>query len=150
MPPTVAHQAFTDAAGHFKVSAPLGRVRLFCFSVTPAPLSAAGTDVEVTSTSVAKANVFSVRATFGNSPTDPSFMLAPLALPLTVNQVLPSGPAAVAGLRVGDRLVTIDGESLQGMLPDGAQLLLMNHRRGTTVTLGISRAGVAQSIKVGL
>ncbi len=150
VPPTVAHQAFTDAAGHFKVSAPLGRVRLFCFSVTPAPLSAAGTDVEVTSTSVAKANVFSVRATFGNSPTDPSFMLAPLALPLTVNQVLPSGPAAVAGLRVGDRLVTIDGESLQGMLPDGAQLLLMNHRRGTTVTLGISRAGVAQSIKVGL
>ncbi len=149
-PPAVTHQAFTDAAGHFKVSAPLGRVRLFCFSVTPAPLTAAGTDVEVTSTSTAKANVFSVRATFGNSPADPGFMLAPLALPLTVNHVLPSGPAVAAGLRVGDRLETIDGESLQGLLPDGAMVLLMNHRRGTTVTLGISRAGVAQSIKVGL
>jgi hypothetical protein len=148
VPSAVAHQAFTDAAGNFKMSAPRGRVRLFCFSPNPAPLSAAGTDVEVTSGSAAKANVFSVRATFGNAPSDPGFLLTPMLLPLTVKQVIPSGPAAAAGLRVGDQLVTIDGVSLAGVLPAGAAVLLMNHRPGTGVTLGISRAGVAQTIKV--
>jgi S1-C subfamily serine protease len=148
MPSAVAHQALTDAAGHFKVSAPRGRVRLYCFSPSPAPLSPAGTDVEVTGTSVANANVFSVAATFGNAPSDPGFMLTPLVLPLTVDQVAPSGPAAAAGLRAGDQLVTIDGVSLAGVLPAGASILLMNHRPGTTATLGITRAGVAQTIKV--
>lgn len=143
-----AHQAFTDAAGHFRMSAPRGRVRLFCFSPGPAPLSPAGTDVEVTSTSVANANVFSVAATFGNAPSDPGFMLTPFLLPVTVGQVVPSGPADAAGLRAGDQLVTIDGVSLQGVLPAGASILLMNHRAGTTATLGITRAGVAQTIKV--
>ncbi|NVB77567.1 MAG: PDZ domain-containing protein, partial [Kofleriaceae bacterium] len=145
---SVAHQAFTDAAGNFKMSAPRGRVRLYCFSPGPGPLSPAGIDVEVTNTAVAKANVFSVRASFGNAPSDPGFMLTPMLLPLTVDGVLPSGPAATAGLRAGDQLVTIDGMSLAGVLPIGATFLLLNHRPGTTATLGISRGGVAQTIKL--
>ena len=148
IPSSVAHQALTDAAGNFKMSAPRGRVRLFCFSPSPAPLSAAGTDVDVSTGSVAKATVFSVRSTFGSAPSDPGFMLTRMLLPLTVDQVLPSGPAAAAGLRPGDQLLAIDGESLAGVLPEGATTLLMNHRSGTTVTLGISRAGVAQTIKL--
>lgn len=75
-------------------------------------------------------------------------MLAPATLPVTVNQVAAAGPAAAAGLRVGDRLVTIDGTPLDGVLPDGAMMLLMNHRAGTTATLGIERGGVAQVIKL--
>ncbi len=67
---------------------------------------------------------------------------------MTVMQVVPAGPAGAAVLRAGDQLVAIDGASLQGVLPDGATILLANHRRGTAVTLGVSRGGVTQTIKV--
>ena len=67
---------------------------------------------------------------------------------VTVGDVLPNGPAVAAGLRVGDQVVTIDDVSLQGLLPDGAMFLVANHRPGTVVTLGISRAGAIQTIKI--
>jgi RNA polymerase sigma factor (sigma-70 family) len=146
VPPDVAFQAFTDAAGHFKVSAPIGRVRIFCFPTNGVPLSAAGTDVDVTSAQPAKVNVFSVRA--AASPSDAGFMIAPGLLPITVADVVPNGPAATAGLRAGDQLVTIDGISLQGVLPQGAMFLVTNHRAGTVATLGIVRGAVSQTIKI--
>jgi S1-C subfamily serine protease len=148
VPPDVPFQAFTDAAGHFKVSAPIGRVRIFCFSPTGGPLSPAGTDVEVTSETPAKVSVFSVRA--GASPQDAGFMLDPMTLPITVRDVAPDGPAATAGLRAGDQLVTIDGASLQGVMPDGAAMLVANHRPGSVATLGILRGGVAQTLKLSI
>lgn len=146
VPPDVAFQAFTDAAGHFKVSAPVGRVRIFCFPPNGGPLSPAGTDVDVTSAEPARVNVFSVRA--GASPSDAGFAVIPGLLPITVGDVVPGGPAATAGLRAGDQIVTIDGMSLQGVLPGGAMSLVMNHRPGTAATLGILRGGAAQTIKV--
>ena len=88
--------------------------------------------------------MFSVRSTFGGSPGDAGFMIAPDHLPLTVAQV---GPTA-AGLLVGDHVVAIDGASLQGLLPDGAMFLVMNHRPGTTVTIGIERNGEARTLKI--
>jgi len=45
-------------------------------------------------------------------------------------------------------LVTTDSVCLAGVLPDGAAILLMNHRPGTPLTLGISRTGVAHAINV--
>jgi hypothetical protein len=148
IPPDVAQQAFTDAAGHFAVNAPIGRVRIFCFAMSGEPRSPAGGDVEVTRAGPAKLNAVSVRGTFGDSPGDAGFRFDPLQLPVTVGDVLPQGPAAAAGLRVGDHVVTMDGVSLQGLLPDGAVFLLVNHRPGTVVTLGISRGGTMQTIKI--
>jgi S1-C subfamily serine protease len=112
------------------------------------PRSAAGGDVEVTRTGAAKLDAVSVRGTFGDSPGDAGFRFDPLQLPVTVGKILPQGPAAAAGLRVGDQVVTIDDVPLQGLLPDGAVFLLVNHRPGTAVTLGISRGGAKQSIKI--
>ena len=147
-PPDPSYQAFTDAAGQFALSSPTGRVRIFCFPPHGGPQSPAGADVEVTAATPAKVNVFSVRAAFGDSPGDAGFTITPLTLPLIVNHVEPKGPAATSGLRVGDQLVAIDGASLDGVLPAGATTLIANHRRGTTLTLGIARGGVAQTVKI--
>lgn len=146
IPPDVAFQAFTDAAGHFKVTAPIGRVRIHCFAPNDGSRTPAGTDVEVASGELANVNVFSVRAS--TSLSDAGLMLTPGFLPITVADVVPNGPAATAGLRAGDQLVTIDGISLQGVVPGGAMVLVMNHRPGTIATLGIVRGGAAQTIKV--
>lgn len=146
VPPDVPFQAFTDAVGHFKVRAPVGRVRIFCFSPNGGPQSPAGTDVDVTSAEPAKVTVFSVRAAASQS--DAGFMIDPMISPLTVGDVMPNGPAASAGLRVGDQVVTIDGGSLQGVSPFGAMVLVANHRPNTTATLGILRGGAAQTIKI--
>jgi RNA polymerase sigma-70 factor (ECF subfamily) len=146
-PPDPSFQSFTDAAGHFKVKAPAGQVRIFCFAPTDPMLSPAGTDIDVQAGATAKVSVFSVRGAPGAPPCDPGFGVIP-GLPITVAQVMPAGPAAAAGLRAGDQLVTIDGTSLQGMLPEGAMRLVLNHRPGTTVTLGIQRGGAAQTVKV--
>jgi hypothetical protein len=148
--PDASHQAFTDASGHFVTSAPVGRVRIMCFPPNGGPWSAAGGDVDVTSGAHAKLSAFSVRATFGGSPGDAGFVLVPDVLPLTVGPVAPGGPAAAAGLRTGDQVLTIDGKSLGGVLPAGAMVLVENHHRGSTVTVGISRGGTPQTIKVAM
>jgi RNA polymerase sigma-70 factor (ECF subfamily) len=145
--PDPSFQTFTDAAGHFKVKAPAGQVRIFCFAPTSPELSPAGTDVTVAAGATAKVSVFSVRSMLGAPPADPGFMVT-LGLPITVADVMPAGPAAAAGLRPGDQLVTIDGTSLQGVLPDGAMRLVLNHRPGSVIVLGIQRGGAAQTVKV--
>jgi hypothetical protein len=141
--PDASHQAFTDASGHFAVTAPAGRVRIFCFSPGPSPLSPAGTDVDVTSGGRATVSVFSVRSTFTGPPADAGFTITPAVLPLTVDRV-----TTAAGLQVGDQVTAIDGKPLDGVLPAGAMTLIANHRSGTTVTVGISRGGSAQTIKL--
>jgi len=147
-PPDESRQAFTDAAGHFSLATSTGRVRVFCFNPTGGPLSAAGTDVDVPLGSVPHVDLVTVRAAFGASPGNVGFNLLPLNLPLTVNTVDPTGPAASAGIAPGDHLVAVDGQSLQGMLPDGASTLLSNHGSGSVITLGLERGGAARTAKI--
>jgi hypothetical protein len=151
-PPDESRQAFTDAAGHFSVVTPTGHVRVFCgfFAFTPTgrQLSVTGTDVDVTPGSVPHVDLISVRATFGSSPPNVGFDLIPLNLPLTVNTVDPTGPAASVGIAPGDHLITIDGQLLHGMLPQGASFMLQNHHPGSTITLGLERGGAARTAKI--
>src|SRR3569833_1217565 len=78
-----------------------------CFALGGGPLSTAGTEIEVATGGRANVNVTSVRATYGDKPSNAGFMLAPGTLPLAVGMVVPDGPAKA--LRVGDQLVSIDG-----------------------------------------
>jgi membrane-associated protease RseP (regulator of RpoE activity) len=149
VPPDESRQAFTDADGRFSVAAPIGTVRVFCFIPGPGPaiVSAAGTDVEVSSGAVASVALVAVRAKDGTTG-KPGFGLAPGQLPMTVTQVDPNGPAASSGLLVGDQLVAIDGASLQGMLPPGAMTAIQNHGPGNLVVLGVVRGGTARTIPI--
>jgi len=142
-----AFQAFTDANGHFSVSAPIGRVRVVCFAPNT-DLSPAGMDVDATSTSIPTVELVAVRVTSFVSRGNPGFRIARDVLPITVDRIELGGPAASTRLAVGDHIVAIDGTTLQGMLSMGAMVLLGNHQPGMATTVGIERGGVVQTIKI--
>ncbi|MGI9628211.1 MAG: S41 family peptidase [Longimicrobiales bacterium] len=60
---------------------------------------------------------------------------------VTVVSPIPGTPGARAGIRAGDRIVEVDGESIEGLLTDQAVELLRG-RPGTSVGMGIQRLGV--------
>jgi hypothetical protein len=138
---------FSDAGGHFALTAPLGRVRVFCFDADRGP---GGVDVDVGTTVVPQVTLYTVRPTFGTAPSEPGFKLQPATLPITVLRVDPAGPAHAAGIQPGDHLVSIDGGSLDGLLPRSAWLLIIDHAPGTAVTLGIERAGTVRQVSLPL
>jgi S1-C subfamily serine protease len=94
------------------------------------------------------AQVYAVANKFGATPGDAGFKIRPIVLPLVVNDVAPSGPAATQGMKAGDILVTIDGASLQGLLPMGAGFLIGNHKPGSVVIIGVERNGTALTFKI--
>lgn len=140
-----AMQAISDADGHFAMSAPVGRVRVVCFSADPT-LSISGGEVDVTPSGIASIQTFSVRSHFGAVRANAGFSLTPVTLPLTIAQV--SGAAARQGLHVGDQLTAIDGEPTRGLLPMGVMFVVWNHRPGTTVALEVDRAGEALTFNI--
>ncbi|UCC47789.1 MAG: S41 family peptidase [Gemmatimonadota bacterium] len=66
---------------------------------------------------------------------------------ITVVQTLPGTPADRAGLRSGDRLVEVNGESMRGWTSDHAVSVLRGPK-GSVVDIKISRVGVDRPIPV--
>lgn len=85
---------------------------------------------------------------FGEGPFGFRFRTPPGLLEggAVVVEVVPDGPAAQAGLRVGDRIVAVDGERL-GLAADLAERIA-GYRPGDTVTLTIMRDGREQEVEV--
>ena len=61
---------------------------------------------------------------------------------MSVVTVLDEGPSARAGLRTGDRIVSIDGQSAIGYSHEKIQSTIKG-RRGTTVEVGVRRPGAS-------
>jgi hypothetical protein len=135
----------TDAKGVATLTANVGKVRVMCFSPDNS-FSAAGGDVDVTANGVANIDLFAVKPL--PPPSDPGFRITPITLPLTIAQVDPQGPAKASGLQAGDKLISVDGTPVAGLLPVGAMMLAWNHRPGTTLTLGLDRGGAAVTVKI--
>ena len=66
---------------------------------------------------------------------------------LRVVEVPAEGPAAEAGLEAGDRIVSIDGEDVQGM-PMRAVVERLRGPVGSHVELGILRSGERRTLRV--
>ncbi|MEU9037352.1 S41 family peptidase [Streptomyces sp. NPDC048352] len=66
---------------------------------------------------------------------------------IEVDRVQPDSPADRAGLRAGDRLLSVDGRSVTGLaVPDAVALL--RGEAGTPVVLGLSRDGAGLTVTV--
>lgn len=61
---------------------------------------------------------------------------------IEVDRVQPDSPAARAGLRAGDRLLSVDGREVTG-LPVADVVALLRGEAGTPVVLGVGRDGAA-------
>ena len=68
---------------------------------------------------------------------------------LTVLRVMPSGPAARAGVQQGDRILTIDGESARDLTIEDA-LSKMRGEPGTQVRVQLRRRGVEAAVALTL
>jgi S1-C subfamily serine protease len=66
-------------------------------------------------------------------------MLASEETGVTIAQVNPTSPAADAGFRPGDRVVSIAGERVQGM--DDVRLALLDRSAGEEVRVEVARGG---------
>ena len=64
---------------------------------------------------------------------------------ITVMSALPGTPGERAGIRAGDRIVEVEGESAQGWNPDRAVMSLRGEP-GTEVNVGIRRPGIEEPI----
>ncbi len=64
---------------------------------------------------------------------------------ITVVSALPGTPAERAGIRAGDRIVEVEGESARGWNADRAATVLRG-RPGTEVEVGIGRPGIEEPI----
>ena len=64
---------------------------------------------------------------------------------ITVFRALPGTPGERAGIRAGDRIVEVEGESAEGWNPDRAVTVLRG-RPGTEVDITVRRPGVEQPI----
>ncbi|MBA3454568.1 MAG: carboxypeptidase regulatory-like domain-containing protein [Deltaproteobacteria bacterium] len=69
---------------------------------------------------------------------------------LVVSSVKSGGPAEAAGVRIGDKLVTINGTAVAELTPELSQTLISSGTVGVgeSFLLGVDRAGTAAQIKV--
>lgn len=143
----------TDQAGHFEIAhVPAGPIMIVAMPADPrtAEHDMAMVPAEVqagTVSDVGRILMAKRRMKRGELPGDLGFTLkeflpqADLVAPTyEVAVVRPEGPAAAAGLRVGDVIVSIDGYDVTGKM---SYLYgpLANVPEGTRVTLGLAREG---------
>jgi carboxyl-terminal processing protease len=65
---------------------------------------------------------------------------------ITVTRVFPNTPAERGGVRAGDRIVTVDGQSMRGLKLEEVTSRLLGVA-GTKVDVAFARAGVAEPIR---
>jgi hypothetical protein len=142
-----AIEGTTDTNGTFSLPAPGGSALVICASSDP-KVSGAGAIVDVTAHGMTHLDLVAVRAIPPLG--DPGFELAPMQFPSTVRSVGRAGPAAAAGLQVGDQLLAVDDAAVVGLAPSGVMNLVRSHPPGASVALAILRAGSSLSVTLAL
>lgn len=143
-PPTSSRR--TSTAGTLLIpDAPLGPVRVECFD---GPTSGGSGDTDIVAGSTAAVTVEVVPRPA--APSDAGFQVEWRTVPPRVWSLAPGGPAEHAGLRLDDRVLTIDGASVAHLSFDAFMQTLVAHPPGSTVRLGIQRGDTTLTITLRL
>ena len=98
---------------------------------------------------LASGDVFAAKGRLGfGVAADTSGVFSPVLNDVKVASVKPGSPAAAAGLRVGDRIVDIDGSKIRGAAAHPMAARLQNVEVGARIRLGVERAGQRSQIQI--
>ncbi|TZF82873.1 PDZ domain-containing protein, partial [Cognatilysobacter lacus] len=75
-------------------------------------------------------------------------LLSPVLEQVTVSRVTPGSPAARAGLHVGDRIVSLDGQTIRGTAARPVAARLQDLHAGQHVRLAIERPGARLDLEL--
>ena len=144
-----AVSARSDARGQFVIDpVPAGPLWVLCHAPGSYDLSSALAHVDVAAGERAQVTLRAVRLTDPQRSGTLGLDFDPRYLQQVVASVRAGGPAAVAGVRPGDRLLDMDGVSLENVTGMGFSFLVMNHALGDRVTLTVARPGLAAPLRV--
>lgn len=135
--------SLSDVAGHVRLEAPAGAVRVFCMpSLRPpfpfdSPYSWSTGDATVPAGGTGYAQVLAVSRVYPRS--DVGFYTSAFTQPATIVMIDPGGPAMSSGLVVGDAITSIDGAPVVMMSGNAVLTLATNHRPGSTLAVGTPR-----------
>lgn len=135
--------AITDESGEFTIQdAPAGNIGVGCMSTTNvffsdgmAALTVAEGQTATVEIPVVERNPDQAQGNIGAHFDHAAFLTTSVAL------VQPRGPADRAGIRVGDIVTTVDGQSIAKLTPWGAEYLILDHPFGVSLKLGLLRSG---------
>ena len=88
------------------------------------------------------------RGYIGVTLSSPAQSLPGQSVPVTISSIVPGGPAAKAGLQIGDQIVSVNGVPVKNT--DDVIAEVNKYEPGQTISLGILRNGKTISVKVTL
>ncbi|MFI5291012.1 MAG: PDZ domain-containing protein, partial [Polyangia bacterium] len=129
--------AITDEEGRFELSAPVGRPAIECFGDWS--VSTGAVVASLAAGEVADEEIWVVRRQGGEFHGWIGAHADRTLLGFRVTSVVPKGPADRAGLRAGDRVISVDGRAVDRLSKDGIWFLLFDRPIGATAQVGIAR-----------
>jgi RNA polymerase sigma factor (sigma-70 family) len=126
--------ATTDASGTFRIAdAPGGDDVVFC---TQTPDRTSGTALVEAGTAALVHVVLR-----SDAPSDVGLIMDWTVIQARVAGVKPESPAARAGIRPGDVVVSVDGANVETLGIEAVHVLITSHKLGTRVAVGFDRSG---------
>jgi hypothetical protein len=136
----------TDASGHARLDpAPAGSVAVVC-DVPSLQLSEASADLELPAGGRAAVQLLS--AEVGDYPASIGIDVDHRMTTPRITAVQPDGPAAKAGVLVGDVITAIDGTSVLGLNGLGALNAIANRTPGSDVSVTVQRGASRMSFSM--
>jgi len=137
--------AKSDAEGRVRLDpAPAGTVTVAC-RIAAARYSHPSADVTVSAGARASVQLLAVEMPIENPSTIGALFDWRITAP-RITGIVPNGPAAKAGMQIGDLITQVNGVSVQGLNGAGAMWLINSVPAGDEVRVTVARGGATKTL----